>query len=224
MSLYLDDILITGETEEHLENLETVLHKLETAGLRLSRSKCTFMAPEVEYLGHKISPQGLHPTPDKIKAIRNAPKPESVSELKSFLGLLSYYSRFLPNATSTLTPLYSLLQSNKKWAWSSKEQAAFDTAKGMLHSTSLLVHYDTTKPLILACDASPYGVGAVLSHMMEDGSEKPVAFASRTLTPAEKNYSQLEKEGLAIVYGVKKFHTYLCGRHFTIYSDHQPLR
>ena len=139
-----------------------------------------------------------------------------MSELKSFLGLLSYYSRFLPNASSTLTPLYSLLQNKKKWAWSSKEQAALDTAKGMLQSTSLLVHYDPTKPLILACDASPYGVGTVLSHMMEDGSEKPVAFASRTLAPAENNNSQLEKEGLAIVYGVKKFHTYLCSRHFTI--------
>ena len=223
VTVYLDDILITGETEEqHLENLETVLHKLETAGLRLKQFKCTFMAPEIEYLGHKISPQGLYLTPDNIKAICNAPKPESVSELKSFLGLLSYYSWFLPNASSTLTPLYSLLQSNKKWAWSSKEQAAFDTAKGILQSTSLLVHYDPTKPLILACDTSPYGVGAVLSYMMEDGSEKPVAFASRTLTPAEKNYSQLEKE--TIVYGVKKFLTYLCGRHFTIFSDHQPLR
>ena len=189
VTVYLDDILIRGETEEqHLENLDTVLHKLERAGLRLKRSKCTFMAPEVEYLGHKISPQGLHPTPDKIRAIGEAPKPEAVSELKSFLGLLSYYSWFLPNASSTLTPLYSLLQSNNKWAWGSKEQAAFDTAKGMLQSTSLLVHYDPTKPLILACDASPYGVGAVLSHMMEDGSEKPVAFASRTLAPAEKNY------------------------------------
>ena len=133
VTVYLDDILITGETgEQHLENLETVLHKVETADLRLRRSKRIFMAPGIEYLGHKISPQGLHPTPDKIKAIRDAPKPESVSELKSFLGLLSYYSRFLPNASSTLTPLYSLLQSNKKWAWSSKEQAAFHTAKGML--------------------------------------------------------------------------------------------
>ena len=225
VTVYLDDILITGETEqEHLQNLDTVLQKLQTAGLRMKKSKCLFMAPEVEYLGHKINSEGLHPTQDKIKAIRNAPKPQIVTELKSFLGLLSYYSRFLPNVSSTLSPLYSLLQANQRWFWGEKQQAAFEAAKDLLESSTLLVHYDPTKKLILACDASLYGVGAVLSHEMEDGSEKPIAFASRTLAPPEKNYSQLEKEGLAIIFGVKRFHTYLYGRHFEIYSDHQPLR
>ena len=100
---------------------------------------------------------------------------------------------------------------------------AFQAAKNALQANSLLVHYDGLKPLILACAASPYGVGAVLSHIMPDGAERPVAYASRTLTLAEKNYSQLEKEGLAVVYGVKKFYDYLWGRHFSIESDHQPL-
>lgn len=187
VAVYLDDILITGETEQqHLQNLDTVLQKLATAGLRMKKSKCVFMAPEVEYLGHKINCEGLHPTQDKIKAIREAPKPHSVTQLKSFLGLPSYYSKFLPNISSTLAPFYSLLQANQRWFWGKKQQAAFEAAKALLQSSTLLVHYDPSKKLTLACDASPYGVGAILSHVMEDGSEKPIAFASRTLAPVEK--------------------------------------
>ena len=116
IAAYMDDILVTGASEhEHLQNLDTVLQKLETAGVRLKKSKCLLMSPEVEYLGHKISSEGLHPTPEKVKAIQEAPKPQSVTELKSFLGLLSYYSKFLPNMSTTLAPLYSLLQNNRKW-------------------------------------------------------------------------------------------------------------
>lgn len=225
VAVYMDDILITGETEhQHMQNLDTVLQRLETAGLRLKKSKCIFMASEVEYLGHKINSDGLHPTADKIKAIQEAPKPESVTELKSFLGLLSYYSKFLPNMSTTLAPLYSLLQKGNRWVWGRKQQEAFEAAKALLQSNTLLVHYDPKKELVLACDASPYGVGAVLSHRMADGTEKPIGFVSRTLAPAERNYSQLEREALAIVFGVKRFHSYLYGRHFEIYSDHQPLR
>lgn len=110
-----------------------------------------------------------------------------------------------------------------RWTWGPKEQAAFAEAKTALQDNSLLVHYDEKKPIVLACDASQYGLGAVLSHVMEGGKERPVAYASRTLTPAEKNYSQIEKEGLAIIFGVKKFHSFLYGRHFLIESDHQPL-
>ena len=223
--VYLDDILITGNTvEEHLKNLDEVLRRLQTAGLRLKSSKCLFMAPSVEYLGHVIDSAGLHPTKAKVKAITEAPTPRNVTELCSFLGLINYYGKFLPNLSSTLAPLYKLLQQNTQWQWCNQQVTAFNAAKEALQSSTLLVHYDGSKPLTLACDASSYGVGAVLSHSFEDGSEKPIGFASRTLSTAEKHYSQLDKEALAIIFGIKKFHDYLHGHHFTIYSDHQPLQ
>lgn len=144
--------------------------------------------------------------------------------MKSFIGLVNYYGKFLPDLSTVLSPLYRLLRKEDKWCWGKEQQTAFEKVKSLLTSDRLLVHYDPDQELILACDASPYGVGAVLSHRGEDGQEKPIAFASRTLAKAEKNYSQLEKEGLAIVFGVKKFHPYLFGRHFVILSDHKPLR
>ena len=223
--IYLDDILITGKDDaDHLQTLETVLTRLETAGLRLRREKCVFMLPSVEYLGHRISADGLHPTAEKTTAIADAPPPRDVSQLRSFLGMVNYYAKFLPNLSSTLAPLYRLLEKKTSWSWGKEQEAAFKTAKTHLTSSCLLVHYDPQKPLVLSCDASPYGVGAVLSHRMEDGSEQPIAFASRSLAPAEKKYAQLEKEGLAILFGVKKFNQYLLGRKFAILSDHKPLQ
>ena len=223
--IYIDDILVTGRTEEeHLHNLGKVLERLNKAGLRLKKAKCEFMLPQVDYLGHTISAEGLKPTKEKVRAILQAPTPSDVSQLRSFLGLLNYYSKFLPNLSSILAPLYQLLQKQKKWSWGKEQEDAFRKAKAQLTSNSLLVHYDPDKELLLSCDASPYGVGAVLSHKMEDGTEKPIAFASRSLAAAERKYSQLDKEGLAIIFGVKKFHPYLFGRKFTILSDHKPLQ
>ena len=224
VSVYIDDILITGSSiEEHLQNLDKVLERLESAGLKLNRSKCFFLRSRIEYLGHVIDEEGLHPTEEKVQAIREAPRPKNVAELRSFLGIINYYSRFMPNLSSTLAPLYRLLHKDAKFSWKREQDEAFRAAKQALQNDSLLIHYDSTKPLVVACDASQYGLGAVLSHTLEDGTERPIAYVSRTLTQAEKNYSQLEKEGLAIVFGVKKFHNYLYGRHFTIESDHQPL-
>ena len=131
----------------------------------------------------------------KVKALQTAPAPENVSQLKSFLGLVNYYCKFVPNLSSTLSPLYRLLQKRARWQWG-KEQR-------QLTSDRVLVHYDSSMTLVLTCDASPYGLGAVLSHQFEDGQERPIAYASHTLAPAEKKYSQLEKEGLAIVFRVK---------------------
>ena len=223
--IYLDDILVTGSSEsDHLKNLATVLEKLEEAGVRLKKSKCHFMLSSIEYLGHKISEKGIQPTEEKVRAIVKAPAPNNVTQLKAFLGMLNYYAKFLPNLSSKLAPLYRLLQKNTPWSWGEEQRQAFQQAKVALTSAKVLVHYDPSQKLILSCDASPYGVGAVLSHKLEDGTEHPVAFASRSLSPAEKKYAQLNKEGLAIVFGVRHFHHYLLGRRFTIYSDHKPLQ
>ena len=222
--VYLDDILITGESDEqHLETLDKVLSRLEQAGARLKKEKCSFMLPAVEYLGHQISKDGLQPTDEKVRALRDAPVPRNVSQLKSFHGLLNYYNKFLPNHSHNLAPLHRLLQKNTPWIWGPEQQDAFDRAKVALTLDNTLAHYDPEKELVLACDASPYGLGVVLSHKLEDGTEMPIAYASRTLAPAEKKYSQLDKEGLAIIFGVKRFHQYLAGRRFHIQSDHKPL-
>lgn len=225
VSVYIDDLLITGKTdEEHLRTLEKVLVRLEKAGIRLKQGKCAFMLKSVEYLGHRISAQGLQATEKKVQAVKSAPAPTDLQQLKSFLGLINYYSKFLPNLSGNLSPLYRLLQKKARWEWGPEQQKAFETTKSQLSSDRVLVHYDPDKPIILACDASPYGLGAVLSHKLENGEEKPIAYTSRSLAPAEKKYSQIEKEALAIVFGVVRFHQYLYGRPFTILSDHKPLQ
>ncbi len=152
-----------------------------------------------------------------------APKPISVHELKSYLGLLTYYSKFLPKMLSTLFPLYILLRKDQPWIWKQDQEKAFNDSKELLTSSSFLVHFDPALLLLLSCDASCYGVGAVLAHRMPDGTERPIGYASRTLNKAERNYSQLEKEGLSCVFGIKWFHAYLLGHPFNLITDHKPL-
>lgn len=221
---YLDDILISGRTDvEHLQTLATVLERLNEHGLKLKKSKCEFLCDSVCYLGYRLDKNGLHVVQDKVRPILDAPEPRNVIELRSFIGMLSHYRRFLPNISQTLEPLYILLHKGASWTWGSTQRKAFDSAKTLLGSSSFLVHFDPNKPILIQCDASPSGVGAVLCHRMADNSIKPVAFASRTLQPAEKNYSQLDKEALAVIFAVKRFHSYVWGRPFKIYTDHKPL-
>ena len=153
-----------------------------------------------------ISSKGLEPATSKVTAIVDAPSPHDVPQLKSLLGLVNYYGKFLPNLSTTLAPLYKLLRQGVKWQWKSEEATALAKVKEALQSPNLLVHFDSAKPLVLACDASPVGVGAVLSHRLDDGTEKPISYASRTLSAAERKYSQLDKEALAIIFGVKHYH------------------
>lgn len=222
--VYIDDILVTGENDaQHLHSLEEVLKRLSQAGLRAKKHKCAFMQARVTFLGHVIDQQGLHPIPSKVKAIHDAPVPSNAGELKSYLGLLTYYSKFLPNLSSQLVPLYHLLKHSTKWTWAEEQERAFKESKKLLTSSTLLVHFDPTLPIVLACDASQYGIGAVLAHKMHDGSERPIGYVSRTLNDAERNYAQLEKEALSIVFGVKRFYSYLFGHKFTTITDHKPL-
>ncbi|CAH8608874.1 unnamed protein product [Dicrocoelium dendriticum] len=221
---YLDDILIFGRSDtEHLRTLAVVLERLERSAFRLKRSKCEFLSPSVCYLGYRLDKHALHVLNDKLKPILERPEPKSCDELRSFLGMLSHYRRFLPNASTVLSPLNELLHKNASWCWGSCQKDAFNKAKQALASPPTLVHFDSNKPLILQCDAPPWGVGAVLCHRMDDGSLRPIAYASRTLQTAEKNYSQLDREALAVIFGVKRFHQYLWGNVFERHKDHKPL-
>ena len=220
----LDDIIVTGKTnEEHLSNLSQVLERIQEKGLKLNDKKCEFFKAEIEFCGHKIDRHGLHKTTSKIDAVLNAPAPTNVSELKAFLGLINYYRKFLPNLATVLHPLNQLLCKHIPWKWTKKRAAAFQEAKQLITSDEVLTHYDPELPIRLACDASPYGLGAVISHVMPDQTERPIAYASRSLSKAETNYAQIDKEALGIVWGVEKFNYYLACRHFTLVTDHKPL-
>ena len=179
------------------------------------------MQLSVEYLGYIIDKEGLHATP--VEAITKAPEPRNVNELRSFLGLVNYYGKFIRHLSILIQPLNRLLCRDVPWNWSKDCQKAFDTLKERLASSEVPVHYDLDLPLKLDCDASAYGVGAVLFHVFPNGVERPIAHASRTLTQAEKGYAQLKKEALSLIYGVKKFHQFLYGRRFTLITDHKPL-
>lgn len=221
---YLDDILICGANKgEHQHRLEEVLAKLQDAGVRLKLSKCSFRVPEVSYLGYKIDASGLHPTEDKVKAITEAPAPNNVKQLESFLGVFNFYRRFVPNASSVLEPLNRLRRSGVPWQWGKEQREAFVEAKQLLLSSQVLVHFNPKLPISVVADSSSYGLGAVLSHII-DGHERPVCFASRTLLPAERNYPQVEREALAIVFALRHFHNYLWGQpKFRVVTDHKPL-
>ena len=166
-----------------------------------------------------MNAQGIHTSPRKVQAVSEARSPQNRQELRSIVGLINYYGKFIPDLASILHPLHALLRANQPWSWSNACEKAFQKVK----KAPILAHYDPELPLVLAADASAYGLGAVLSHRFANGSERPVAYASRTLTSSEKNYPQVEKEALSLVFAIKKFHPYIYGRHFTLLTDHQPL-
>ncbi|XP_060542427.1 uncharacterized protein K02A2.6-like [Pantherophis guttatus] len=221
---YFDDVLITADNEHQLrERLREVLRKFRDAGLRVKRNKCMIAVPSVEFLGYRVDGTGIHPTESKIRAIQEAPTPKDKAELQAFLGLLNFYAIFLKDKATVAEPLHRLLTKKAIWKWVKAEDRAFAGIKKLLSAESFLIQYNATLPLVLACNASPFGVGAVLSHRLPNGLEAPITYYSRTLSSAERNYSQLDKEALAAVSGVKKFHEYLFGRDFELITDHRPL-
>nr|XP_037289927.1 uncharacterized protein K02A2.6-like [Rhipicephalus microplus] len=221
VQVYLDDIIVSEKAND-CRILEQVLQRLREHGLRLRREKCKFRQEQVTFLGHCIDRHGLRPKSDNITALLDAPQPTSVRELKAFLGLLNYYGKFLSSVSTLLAPLYALLAKGVKWVWGRQQQNAFEAAKQAVKNAKLLVHFDPSKSIRLECDASAVGLGAVLSHRV-GGIDYPIAFRLRTLGKAEKNYSQLEKEALALVFGVTRFRDYLYGTHFELVTDYKPL-
>ena len=220
---YLDDILIAGSSvKQHEERVCAVLTRLQDNGLKCKISKCSFGMSEVSYLGYRIGERGILPESGKVTAIAKAPIPTNVKSLQSFLGTMNFYRRFLKNISSVTEPLNKLLRKGEPWKWSKEQQVAFDRAKELLVQSDALVLYDPSKPLTIISDSSSYGIGAVLCHLI-DGDERPICFASRTLNDAERNYSQLEKEALAIIFAIKRFHNFVYGRQFKIITDHKPL-
>nr|VZI11997.1 unnamed protein product [Spirometra erinaceieuropaei] len=208
---YLDDIIIVGRSPAELQHrVCAVLERVLEYGFRLRADKCQFFLDSIKYLGFVSDVIGRHQHPENIRAIQR-------------MSPLENYSAFLPSLHDARAPPNRLLKKDAPWCWSSDFEKAFAQLKSMLSSDLLLTHYDPTLPIVVAADASNHGVGAVISHTFPDGSEKAIMHASRTLTPAEKNYGQMEKEALALVFAVKKFHKLLYGRHFTLWTDHKPL-
>ena len=221
----VDDILVSGRNDkDHLANLNEVFSRLETHGLRVKKEKTELMRDELIYLGHRISKHGMSPVRSKVEDLLKTPEPENVKQLIAFLGAVGYYRRYLPDLATVIAPLDCLRSSKVKWQWTKVEQDAFKKLKELLSSDRVVACYDPEMAVKVESDASKVGLGAVISHVYPDGSEKVIEYASRTLSECEKKYSQIDKEALGIIWAVKRFHYYLYGREsFDLVTDHQPL-
>jgi hypothetical protein len=218
--VYLDDILIYSRTEEeHAVHLRLVLERLRESEFKAKRSKCEFGMAEVAFLGHRVGADGIKVDPDKVKAVESWPTPETQTHVRSFLGLANYFRRFLNGYASVVRPLNELLKKDVTWCWTSACEAAFQAVKAALVSAPILRAPDENKPYEIVCDASGFGLGAVL---LQDGH--PVAFESRALTKPEIKYHATDREFLAVVYALSKWRCYVHGsRPFTVVTDHSPL-
>ena len=220
----VDDIIVWGQTQkEHDDNLEALLQRLRDTGLTAKRSKCLFNADSLWFYGMILTKNGVRPDKEKVEAIQNTPPPTNVTQLRSFLGLVNYCSRFIPNFSTITATLRRLDRKNTFWKWEKKHQQAFEAVKAQISDQCTLAYYDPRKSTSVVVDASPVGLGAILVQHNKDGEMKVIAFASRALTEVEQRYCQTKREALACVWACEKFHLYLMGCHFTLYTDHQAL-
>ena len=224
----VDDICVTGATaQEHFNNLNELLSRLDSAGLKLNAEKCKFYQKEVKFLGKIVDKDGQRVNPDNVAAILNMPVPKDKQALRSFLGHMSYIGKHISDMRTARAPLDALLKQDEKFIWTKEHTNAFEKCKKMASSTATLAHYDDSLPLVLTTDASPYGLGACLSHKVdEDGksSLKPLYYASCSLKPSEKNYAQVDREGLAVFWATKYFRQFLQCRSFELQTDCSALK
>ena len=221
---YFDDVIIfSKDINDHCERLKTVLQRFREHNLCVKASKCSFGADKVVYLGHTVSSAGVHTDPSKIKAVQELPPLANLESLRSFLGLAGYYRKFIPQFATIAAPLTALTKKCTPFTWEDRHQIAFLALKTCLCSAPVLAYPKFDHPFLLQTDASNVGLGAVLTHLDNNGTERVVSYASCTLTPREKNYSTMEKEALAIVFATEHFRYYLLGRQFHIITDNSAL-
>ena len=233
--VYLDDIVVFSNSEvEHKHHLESIFEALDGANLHLNARKCRFFQPSIKFLGHVVDGSGVHTDADKCRAVASFPTPTSADGVRRFLGMAGYYRRFIRGFADKAAPLTALLGKRAPFVWSQREQAAFDGLREALTSADVLAYPEfgaKARPFILTTDASAVGLGAVLSQrqsiVLPSGAselaERPIAFASRLLCAAERNYSATQRELLGVIYGVEKFREYLFGKRFQVVTDHQAL-
>ena len=220
---HMDDILVHAETQEvHDSRLRKVLNTLLEAGVTLN-NKCEFSKSRIRFLGHIIDGGSLHPDPRKLEAIEKFPTPTCVTDLQRFNGMVNQLGKFVPNLATINAPLRDLLRKDNAWLWGPQQDKSFSDIKKALLSSPVLTAYDPSLPTIIASDASSLGLGAVLLQIHKDNVRHPVAFASRSLTNAEKNYAVIEKEALGITWACDRFSDYVFGLKFTVETDHKPL-
>lgn len=221
--VYLDDIIVFSPSlQKHIADIKSVFTKLQNANLKIQPSKCSFLRKEIDFLGHIVTQEGVKPNPLKIQTIKDFPCPKTTREIKSFLGLLGYYRKFIKDFAKITKPITRQLKGKKSIIIDDEFRQAFETSKDLLCNDPILIYPDFNKPFTLTTDASNYAIGSVLSQG-PDTNDRPISFASRTLSDTEIRYSTIEKEMLAIIWSVGHFRPYLFGRRFKIVTDHKPL-
>lgn len=224
VAAYLDDVIVSANSlEEHEKVLHELLKRIKDYGFRISPEKCNFAQSEITFLGFIIDKRGRRPDPKKTSVIRSMKAPTDQKQLMSFLGAICFYGRFVPKMSELRGPLDKLLKKDADWIWTDVEQKAFEELRKAVADSTMLSHFNSSWPIIVAADASKYGIGGVILHVNPDGVEVPIAHFARSLTETEKRYSQIEKEALALIYTVKKSHKFVFGRRFKLQTDHRPL-
>ena len=223
VAVFIDDIIVFSEDEDtHAQAVAKVLGRLRGANLTLKPEKCQFFKSQVKYLGHLVSAEGVYPLHENIKKVLQYPVPRDVKELRSFIGLATYYRRFVKDFAKIAKPLTEMTKKGKPWCWGNLEEKAFETLKTKLVSPPILSYPRYDLPFLLQTDASDLALGGVLGQLI-DGEVRVIAYGSRSLTAAEQNYSTIEKEALSIVHFVGEYRHYLLGRKFILETDHAPL-
>jgi hypothetical protein len=222
--VYVDDVNVYSKSfDQHLIDLQRIFHRLIQVGLKLKPSKCSIGMPKLVYLGHIISKEGIRPHPDKLKAVEDFPMPVNTECLQLFIGLANHYRRFVKAFAMIVLLLYHLLKKGVSWRWNEAEYEAFLHLKQALCTSPILIYPHFDLPFLIQTNASRDVVGAIPSQRI-DGHERVVAYASRTMSKMERNYAITNKEGLALIFTIKQVRPYLHGSHFTIETDHAPLK